>query len=261
MAPKARNRPDELARGREAYATRAWLKAYECLERADAEEAVEPQDLELLATAAFMLGRDDDCIAWLERAHQRHLDDGETLRAVRCAAWIVLNLATRGEIGPATGWLGRAQRLVEPEGECAERGYLLLPGTFQHEAAGDFAGAAAIAEEAVGLGERYGDRDLFALAIHAQGYMLIKNGQVREGLALLDEGMVSVTAEELSPIVTGIVYCGVILACQEVYEVQRAREWTRALADWWALQPEMVRVHGALSGPPGGDHAAGRFVA
>src|SRR6476620_12573767 len=56
--------------------------------------------------------------------------------------------------------------------------------------------------------------------------------------------MVAITAEELSPIVTGLVYCGVILACQEVYEVRRAREWTRALSDWWALQPEMVAFTG-----------------
>ena len=74
--------------------------------------------------------------------------------------------------------------------------------------------------------------------------MLIKDGRVREGLALLDEGMVAVTADELSPIVTGIVYCGVILACQEVYEVARARQWTRALADWWSLQPQMVAFTG-----------------
>ena len=76
------------------------------------------------------------------------------------------------------------------------------------------------------------------------GYMLIKDGRVRDGLALLDEGMVAVTTDELSPIVTGIVYCGVILACQEVYEVARARQWTRALADWWSLQPQMVAFTG-----------------
>ena len=208
------------------------------------QRALEGPDPELLATCAFMLGRDDESVAWLERAHQRFLESGETLRAVRCAAWIGMNLASRGEIGPATGWLGRAQRLLEPEGECAERGYLLLPGVFRHEAAGDFAAAAAVAGEAVHIAERFGDRDLFALAIQAQGYMLIKDGRVGEGLALLDEAMVAVTAEELSPIVTGIVYCGVILACQEVYEVRRAREWTRALADWWALQPEMVAFTG-----------------
>jgi DNA-binding CsgD family transcriptional regulator len=241
---RVRERGDNLEQGREAYVSRAWLDAHELLTRAHERVALEAPDLYLLATCAFMLGQDDESVAWLERAHRRFLDDGDTLAAVRCAAWIGMNLAFRGEIGPATGWLGRAQRLLEPEGECAELGYLLLPGMFRKETAGDFAGAAAVAEEAVRLAERFGDRDLFALAIQGQGYMLIKDGRVREGLALLDEAMVAVTAEELSPIVTGIVYCGVILACQEVYEVRRAREWTRALADWWALQPEMVAFTG-----------------
>ena len=244
MGRRSPDRAEELERGRKAYATRAWLQAYECLERAHAQEPLGPEDLELLSTVAFMLGRDDDCVSWLERAHLAHLEGGETLRAVRCAAWIGLNLASRGAIGPASGWLGRAQRLAEGEGDCAERGFLLLPAMFQHDAAGDHAAAAAVAEEAVRIGERFGDRDLFALAVHGQGHMLIRSGRVREGLALLDEGMVAVTAEELSPIVTGLVYCGVILACQEVYEVRRAREWTRALADWWALQPEMVAFTG-----------------
>jgi DNA-binding CsgD family transcriptional regulator len=234
----------EIERGREAYAKRAWLDAHELLTGAHDEAPLDAQDLELLATTSFMLGRDDDCVAWLDRAHALHLDAGEVRRAVRCAAWIVLNYATRGQIGPATGWLGRAQRLVANEGDCAEHGWLLLPAVFQHEGGGDYGTAAAIAADAVRLAERYGDRDLFALAIQAQGSMLLKSGSVRDGLALLDEGMVAVTAEELSPIVTGIVYCGVILACQEVYEVRRAREWTRALADWWALQPEMVAFTG-----------------
>ena len=241
---RVQGRIDTLERGRDAYANRAWLEAHDCLAHAHEQKPLDAPDLDLLATTAFMLGRDDECVGWLERAHQRYLDEAQTLRAVRSASWIVMNYATRGEIGPATGWLGRAQRLVASEGDCAERGYLLLPGVFQKEAAGDYAAGAAIAAEAVRLGERFRDRDLFALAIQAQGYMLIKSGQVGEGLALLDEGMVAVTAEELSPIVTGIVYCGVILACQEVYEVRRAREWTRALADWWALQPEMVAFTG-----------------
>jgi DNA-binding CsgD family transcriptional regulator len=244
VSRRVRERVDKLEQGREAYARRAWLEAHDLLTSAHERVALEGPDLELLATCAFMLGQDDESAAWLERAHHRFLEDRETLRAARCAAWIGMNLAVRGKIGPATGWLGRAQRLLEPAGECAERGYLLLPGVFRHEAAGNFAAASAVAEEAVHIAEHFGDRDLFALAIQAQGYMLIKDGRVREGLALLDEGMVAVTAEELSPIVTGMVYCGVILACQEVYEVRRAREWTRALADWWALQPELVAFTG-----------------
>ncbi len=239
-----RDRVNELERGRQAYAERAWLAAYESLTAFDGDEGLAGDDLDALATCAFMLGREDESVAWLERAHRRHLEAGTTRRATRSAIWVGLNLASRGQIGPATGWLGRAQRLLEDEDACAERGYLLLPLMFQHQAAGDFASAAEAASEAVRIGERFGDRDLFALAAHGQGHMLIKDGRVQEGLALLDEAMVAVTADDLSPIVTGIVYCGVILACQEVYEVRRAREWTRALSDWWALQPEMVAFTG-----------------
>ncbi len=234
-----------LVRGRDAYERRSWLEAHDALSSADEDASLGPDDLELLSITEFMLGRDDESVRVLERAHRAHLEAGETLRAVRCAMWICLNLATRGEIGPASGWLGRAQRLLEKEdAESGERGYLLLPRMFQQEAAGDFGGAAATAAEAAEIGERFGDRDLFALAVHGQGYMLIKDGHVPEGLALLDEAMVAVTADELSPIVTGIVYCGVIIACQDVYEVRRAREWTQALERWWKEQPDMVAFTG-----------------
>jgi DNA-binding NarL/FixJ family response regulator len=238
------DRVDQLERGREAYARRAWLEAYEVLATAERQAALDAPDVDLLATCAFMLGRDDESAAWLECGHRRYVEGGDATGAIRCAIWIGLNLASRGRLGPATGWLGRAQRLLEHEAECAEHGYLLLPVMFRHEATGDFAAAAAAAEEAVRISERFGDRNLFALAVHGQGHMLIRAGRVREGLGLLDEGMVAVTAEELSPIVTGIVYCGVILACQEVYEVRRAREWTRALSEWWTLQPEMLAFTG-----------------
>jgi ATP/maltotriose-dependent transcriptional regulator MalT len=235
----------ELERGRDAYRRRAWQGAHAALSRADGIAPLGPEDLELLAISAVMVGRDDDAVAKLERAHRAYLEADNTLRAVHCAIWICLNLATRGEVGPASGWLGRAQRLLDKvETETALRGYLLLPLVFQREAAGDFAGAAATAADAAAIGERFGDRDLFALAVHAQGYMLIRDGRAAEGLALVDEAMVAVTADELSPIVTGIVYCGAILACQDVFEVRRAWEWTQALERWWKEQPEMMAFTG-----------------
>ena len=182
---------------------------------------------------------------------------GSTLRAVRCAFWIGMNLALRGEMGPAGGWLGRAQRLLEREApDSVERGYMLLPASFQKEGAGDFAAAAAIAAQAAEIGELFGDRDLFALALHAQGYMLIRQGEVKKGLDLMDEAMVAATARELSPIVVGVVYCGVILACQEVYEVRRAKEWTAALTRWCAEQPDLVAFTGPLPRAPLGDPPA-----
>jgi DNA-binding CsgD family transcriptional regulator len=234
-----------LERGRQAYSTFAWREAYESLSRADQAAPLAGEDLELLATSVFMLGREDEWMQILERACQRYSDAGDLLPAARCAFWIGTQLAIRGDMGPATGWLGRAQRLIERDGsECVEQAYMLLPVAFQHEAAGDYEGAAATAAAAVEAGERFGDPDLFALAVHVQGEMVVRDGRVREGLGLLDEAMVAVTAGGVSPIVTGIVYCGVILACEEVYEVRRAQEWTAALTRWCGQQPDLVAFTG-----------------
>ena len=237
--------PDRLERGRQSYARRAWLDAYESLAEADRAAPLGAGDLELLATSAYMLGRDADYVSALERAHHAHLDAGEVRLAVRCAFWLSVNHAHRGEMGPASGWLGRAQRLLEPEEhDHVEHGYVLLPVVLRHVAGGDWEAAYATAADAAKVGERFGDADLLSLAVQAQGRALIKQGRVEEGLALLDEAMVAVTAGELSPIATGLVYCAVIAACQEAYAVRRAQEWTAALTHWCSQQPDMVAFTG-----------------
>jgi DNA-binding NarL/FixJ family response regulator len=257
-APKSRFKPrygfgtlsvsgtgDELERGRESYSGSAWATAYESLSRADHLAPLAAQDLELLATSAYMLGREDEWMRILERVCHVYSEAGQNRRAVRCAFWIGTQLALRGEMGPASGWLGRAQRLLEREkGECVEQGYMLLPVVFQHDADGDWEGASSTAAAAAEIGERFEDADLFALAVHVQGDILVRYGRVREGLGLLDEAMVTVTTETLSPMVTGIVYCGVILACEQVYELRRAKEWTAALARWCEGQPDLLAFTG-----------------
>ena len=192
-----------------------------------------------------MIGREAEYRDLLERAHRAHLAAGDELAALRCAFWIGVTLASHGEIGGASGWLRRAQRLLDRLGQDrVERGYLLLPAVFEQEAGGDWETAATTAGEAAAIGERFGDSDLFALAAHQQGHILIRLGRLTEGLGLLDEAMVAVTAGELSPIVAGIVYCGVILACQEAHDVGRSREWTAALSNWCARQPDLVAFTG-----------------
>jgi DNA-binding NarL/FixJ family response regulator len=239
------DRPAELENGRRAYAAESWSQAYELLSSADRSDPLEGDDLELLATSAYMLGRESQYLGLLERAHRQHLDAGQSMAAARCAMWVGVNLARQGEVGRAGGWLARAQRLVDREGgDRAERGYLLLPVVFEHEATGDLESAAATAGEAAALGERFGDADLFALATHEQGHILIEDGKLKDGLRLLDEAMVAVTNGELSPIVSGLVYCGVILACQSAHEVRRAQEWTAALSEWCERQPDLVAFSG-----------------
>jgi DNA-binding CsgD family transcriptional regulator len=238
--------PDSvLEHGRESYERDSWAAAYESLSAADRAKPLAADDLELLATSAYMLGREADYLDFLERAHLAHVAAGRTQAALRCAFWIGVNLARRGEMSGASGWLGRARRLLEhEEDDRIDRGYLLLPVVFEQEARGDLDAAAATAGEAAAIGERDGDADLFALAAHEQGRVLIKSGRIRDGSGLLDEAMVAVTAGELSPIVSGIVYCGVIVACRAAYDVRRAQEWTAALTRWCERQPDLVAFTG-----------------
>jgi DNA-binding CsgD family transcriptional regulator len=235
--PKA----DVVSQGREAFARRAWADAFEAFSRADRDAPLGAEELELLATSAYMLGRDDDHVRALERAHHAYLDLSDAPRAVYCAYWIGHNLMLRGEMGPATGWFGRGQRLLEREGrECAERGYLLIPDLVAYAIAGDFEAGYATATEVAEIGTRFGDQDLVAIGVHEQGHALVRQGRFEEGLRLLDEVMVTVTAGELSPIVAGTIYCNTIGFWQSVYELGRAREWTEALTRWCAQQPDMV---------------------
>ena len=236
---------DDLDRGREFYARRAWLDAYTALSKADEIAPLSAPDLELLASAASLVGRMDEYLSILERAHLAYIDAGENLSAAGSAGWLGMTLAVRGDIGPAGGWFARAQRLVEREGrDCVERGYLLIPVAFQRQFARDYEGAYEAASTAVEYAGRFRDPDLAALALHVQGFSRIKQGSIDEGLELLDEAMVGVTADSVSPIVAGIVYCGVIATCEEAFELRRAQEWTSALTRWCEGQPQMVAFTG-----------------
>jgi DNA-binding NarL/FixJ family response regulator len=235
----------ELEQGREAYAERKWVDAYRALAAADRAEPLGAEDLELVARASYMLGRDDDYVSGLERAHHAYLESGQALPAVRCAWWIGHNFLFRGEMGPAKGWFARAQRLLERERrDCVERGYVLIAALLEHVFGGDHEAAHAVAVEITEIGERFGDQDLVAMGLMEQGHALVRRGRTREGLRLVDETMVAVTTGELSPIVAGIVYCNTIAFCQGVYELRRAQEWTAALTRWCDEQPDMVAHNG-----------------
>ena len=238
-------RSADLEEGRRAIEARSWERAFLLLTNADSAEPLGSEDLRLMATAAYMLGRDDDMVAGLERSHQLHLQAGELLSSVRDAVWIGINLALRGEMGPASGWFGRAGRTLEDvDEENAERGYLVFTGVLSAIEMGDFEGAVAAAKQAIDIGRRFDELDLVALAVHGHGRALMRQGNTLEGLHLLDEAMVAVIADRLSPIVTGIIYCSVIEACHEVLDFGRARQWTEALSQWCRIQPEMVAFTG-----------------
>lgn len=235
----------ELQKGREAFERHAWESAHDAFTRAREAGPLEPEDLSRLALASYLTGRGGDALQALQDEHQAHLDRRDPVAAARSAFWLGFLLATRGETARATGWFARGDRLLDDvDRECAERGYLMIPVGHRQLVTGDFAGAASTAAEAAAVGRRFGDRDLVALAVHLQGRARLRERHVDEGLSLLDEAMVAVATGELSPLVTGLVYCSVIGACREVHALRRAHEWTAALTAWCDRQPDMVAYSG-----------------
>jgi hypothetical protein len=219
---------DTLDRGRESFERRAWLDAFDRLSAADRETPLAPEDLERLATAGYLAGRDTDSDEAWARAHQQWLRLGRADRAARCAFWLAFGLLNRGELARGGGWLARARRLLDDGRlDCVEQGYLLIPLAIQRLAEGDAASAYAAFDQAAKLGDRFGDRDLATLALVGRGRAFLRLGETAEGVALLDEAMVAVEAAEVSPTVAGGVYCAVIEACQELFDLPAPRSGRR----------------------------------
>jgi DNA-binding NarL/FixJ family response regulator len=127
---------------------------------------------------------------------------------------------------------------------CVEQGWLHCAEARRRVAEGDIAAAHALFSQAAEIAERFGSRDLMAMARHGQGRTLLGLNQVREGLSLLDEVMVAVSSGEIAPIVAGAVYCSVISACHDMFDMRRAQEWTTALQGWCASHPDTVPFRG-----------------
>jgi DNA-binding CsgD family transcriptional regulator len=234
-----------LERGRESFDRKAWAESYRLLQAAERDSTLEPEDLERLAVAACLTGRDDECDVYRTRAHQLFLDHGDREGAARAACWLAFGLLQRGARAPASGWFARAERLVaDGQLDCVVSGYLLIPSAIQRIVQGDPAAGDAAFARAADIARRFGDRDLASLACGGRGRALIRLGRIVEGVALLDEAMVAVIAGDVTPILAGDVYCTVLEGCQEIFDVRRSYEWTASLARWCDTQAGLVRFRG-----------------
>ncbi len=234
-----------LDRGRAAFGRQAWGDAYAQLLAAEREAVLAPEDLERLAIASHLIGRDAESAEVWTRAHHAFLNRGAVPEAVRCAFWLGFNSVIEGEPARSGGWLARGQRLLdEGRHDCVERGYLLVLQAVRSMFAGEDAPVHATFDQASRTGERFGDPQLVAFGRLGVGEALIGSGKIAEGMALLDEVMIAVTTGEVSPIGVGILYCAVITACQEIFDLRRAKEWTKALGQWCASNPDLVPYRG-----------------
>ncbi|MFQ5954678.1 MAG: adenylate/guanylate cyclase domain-containing protein [Kiloniellales bacterium] len=222
-----------IQEGREALQRHAWSDAFAIFAKADAAGSLSPEELEMLAESAWWSGQVDDCINALERAYTAHLEGGHRGRAAMVSIALAEHHFHKLAHSVGSAWLMRAERLLEDEPESVEHGYLArFHAVIALEADGDLDRALELAERVLELGTRFSDRDLRALALQDRGRIMIANGRVEEGMALMEEAMVSAVAGELGVQTTGRVYCNILDTCGKLADYRRAGEWDDAAKRW-----------------------------
>jgi tetratricopeptide (TPR) repeat protein len=232
--------PDErsveaiLDSARDAMRRCHWQEAFNLFSAADKRAPLGGEDLDALAEAAFWLGRPQEAHLARQRAHATLVAEGQPRRAAMAAIVLSVNFGARRRFAVAGGWFQRAQRLLAEEPEGPEHGFLAWAGSMFALATGDHDGALRAARRAFDLGRRFGDADLQALGLVFQGYILVRDGTVDQGLLLMDEGMTWAVGGQLAPTSSAVIFCRTIDSCYALGDYRRASEWMEAIADCFA---------------------------
>ena len=227
---------------RDACAARRWRAAYGLFSAVQSDAPLTIEDTERFATAAYLIGEEREALELWARLHHVCASDGKIDEAARWAFWIALFHLLAGRANHAGGWCARARRLLSSEGsEGAASGYGdIIDGLI----GADGAPPTQRFDTAIELAAKFDDQDLLSIGLLSRGQALILGDAVAEGVRLLDEAMVTVTAGRVTPVLAGVVYCAVILTCQSVFDLERAVQWTRELDAWCAAQPDLVPYRG-----------------
>lgn len=237
--------PSAIEEARAAYAVQSWRQALSKFDEAAAEGSLGIGDYESWAVSAHLVGEDDRCASALEAGHLAAVDAGDVTAAARCAFWLAFHLMMKGKMAQAGGWLARTEAVVSEAGiDCVVSGYLLIPKLLGALGAGDTASAQQLAAQAIEVASRFQEPELRTFGTLGHGQALLAAGDTDGATRRFDEAMVSVTAGEVGPVVRGIVYCAVILECVQLYDFERAAEWTEALSRWCDSQPDLVPFRG-----------------
>jgi class 3 adenylate cyclase len=229
---------------RTAVNRRAWRDALEAFHEVDQETPLSPQDLELLADAAWWSGNPDETVEVLERAFAAYVDQGSRLDAAGVAVLIAYLAARRNAESIVTGWVAHALRLLDGEPESAVHARLkvleMMNVVFGQ---GDLKRASELAEETLVLARRVGSRDAESQALALKGAALIAGGEWKEGLSLLDEATAAAVSGSINLRAASDIYCMTIATCRSMADFGRAGQWTEE-ADRWMIRNSVTGYTG-----------------
>ena len=221
-----------VERARDAVARGDWQNAFDLLVEADADGLLSGADLPVLGEVAYAAGALDVAIETWERAHAACIQAGDHVAAAGAAVRVAMHLLfDTALMAPVRGWLARAERLLEGADGTPAHAWLGVVHAYERMLTGDVPGARQWARRAIEVGSTC-DPAACAIGRIAEARLLILDGDVQHGLALLDEAGVATVSGELDALSTGVVYCELVCALQGLAMYDEAEQWTEAMERW-----------------------------
>jgi DNA-binding CsgD family transcriptional regulator len=232
MAVQSSSSVEALVAARDAYSHQDWLAARDGFRAVAERVGLSVEDIVAMADSAWWLGFNDEALASFEQAFALFVSEDRVPSAAKLALAIGFLWMLRGEMPLGSGWVSRGLRLLRELPDCVEQGYGLAVALDEEMAAGRFPEAISIAKDIKTLASRYKDTTLQAVGLVGEGIALTRMGRVKEGLAVLDEAMLSVMAGEVTLDWAGNIYCQLMGICYDLADLRRARHWTDATERW-----------------------------
>ena len=218
--------------GRDAAARGDWEEAFDLLMKADTGGFAGPAELPLLGEVAYAAGHLDVAIEAWERAHAACVQAGDHVAAAGAAVRVAMHLLFDTTLmAPVRGWLARAEQLLDGQDENPAHAWLAAVRAYERMLTGDLPGARPWARRAIEVGAKC-DPAACAIGRVAEARLLILDGDVEQGLALLNDVGVATVSGDLDALSTGVVYCELVCALQGLAQYDVAEEWTEVMERW-----------------------------
>lgn len=249
-----------LDQAKDAAAQGDWGRAYELLIDGRNGEPLRSAEVAFLADMAYASGHLDETIGTWEQAYSESMSEGDHLSAAGAAVRVAMHLLfDTAMMAPVRGWTKRAEKLLAGYDETPAHAWMAVVRSFERLLSGDLPEAKKWAQEAVDVGSTC-DSAAAAIGQMAQARHRMIEGEIEQGLSLLNEAAVATVSGELDPVSTGVVYCELVCALQGMALYDLAEEWTTAMENWRHGQPvgsihgrcrihraEILRLRGACS--------------
>ncbi|MPZ71816.1 MAG: hypothetical protein GEU74_01075 [Nitriliruptorales bacterium] len=225
----------ELEQARQAFAEQDWPVAADHYGMVPFDELTS-DDLVALGQAEWYLGRFDESARANAAAFEELVTASRPAEAAEVALLQAYIFLVRADEPQMVGWIGRAGQQLEGLPEGPSHGHLLFFTEVLSNLLDRPASAVDAARRVQDLGHRHDAPRLRAQGISAEGCALVRMGQIVDGISRLDESLVAVRDDRISPLFVGQVYCFAVETCRAVGEFGRVARWTQTTEEWLSEQ-------------------------